>query len=91
MRVTNRLSTGMFTLLAFVPSSAFAAPAGIESLVTIVIYLIVLGLIFWLLWWALNAIGLPEPFNKVAHVVVVLAAFITVLYLLLGILPPFPR
>lgn len=58
----------------------------IALLLTIVIY----GLIFWLLWWGLGAIALPEPFAKVATVILVIAAIITLIGLLTGSVGTFP-
>ncbi len=34
-------------------------------------WLVALGLIAWLLWWGLAQVGIPEPFNKVARVIIV--------------------
>lgn len=76
-------------LLLFSPV-ALAAGFSIEGLVSLLIYIIVVGLIFWLIWWFLGYVGLPEPFNKVARVIIGLFAFIILLYLLLGILGPLP-
>jgi len=56
----------------------------IDLLVTIV----VAGLIFYLLWWLVGYIGLPEPFNKVLHVVIALIAVIWLLGVITG---GFPR
>jgi hypothetical protein len=49
------------------------------------VYLIVAGLIFWLLWWLIGYVGLPEPFNKVAHVVLAVAAVLVVIGILLSL------
>ena len=35
-------------------------------------WLVAVGLIAWILWWGIGKIGLPEPFNKVAMVIIVL-------------------
>ena len=35
-------------------------------------WLVAVGLIAWLLWWGVGQVGLPEPFNKVARVIIVL-------------------
>lgn len=56
-----------------------------SSLVGAVIHLIIIGLIVWILFWALSQIGLPEPFNKVVRVVLVLLAAIFVINFLLGL------
>lgn len=71
-------------------ASSVAAAVSIEGLISLIIYLVVMGLIFWLIWWFIGFVGLPEPFNKVARVLVGLIAFIFLLYLLLNILGPLP-
>ena len=78
------------TLMLFAPA-ALAATVSIEGLIGLLVWLVVLGLIFWLVWWFVNYIGLPEPFAKVARVIVALVAFLILIYLLLGILGPLPR
>jgi hypothetical protein len=55
-----------------------------EGLIGLLITVIVLGLVFYLLWWLLGQIGLPEPFNKVATVLIALVAVIILLGLLFG-------
>jgi uncharacterized membrane protein YwzB len=55
-----------------------------EGLIQILIYLVVWGLILYVLWWGLGKIGLPEPFNKIAVVVLVLISVIVLVNLLLG-------
>lgn len=52
----------------------------IDLLVTV----IVAGLIFYLFWWFIGFVGLPEPFNKVARVIVGLVALLFLLSLLGG-------
>lgn len=79
--------TSLFSILILFAPLAIAGPT-VEGLVTLLIYLVVMGLLFWCVWWFLSAIGLPEPFNKVAHVIVALVAFIIVIYILLSLLPP---
>lgn len=59
----------------------------ISGLLSIVIWLVVLGLIFWLIWWFIGYVGVPEPFNKVLRVIVGLVALLIVIYFLLGIMP----
>lgn len=60
------------------------------SIVALLISVIIWGLIFWLLWWLIGQIGLPEPFNKVAIVILAIAAVIVVIGLLTGSVAPFP-
>ncbi len=55
-----------------------------SGLLSLLVTLVIGGLIFYLIWWFLSYIGLPAPFDKVARVVVGLAALIFLLDLLLG-------
>ena len=59
----------------------------IASAVTLLIYIIILGLIFYCVWWALAQIALPEPFGTIARVLVVLVALLICVSLLLGLVP----
>ena len=43
---------------------------------SLLVTLVIVGLIFWLAWWFLDYIGLPEPFNKVCRVIIGLAALL---------------
>lgn len=59
-----------------------------SGLVHAVVLLIVGGLICWLLWWLVGYIGLPEPFAKVARVLIAVVAVlicVTVLLSLAGV------
>ena len=58
-----------------------------NGLFGILIYVIVLGLIFYVVWWFLGKLALPEPFNKIAIAVVALIALILLLNLLFGFAP----
>ena len=55
----------------------------IGSLIYLVIYLIVIGLIIWLLTYLIDAIPLPEPFNRVARVAILVVGVLIVIVLLL--------
>ena len=55
-------------------------------LIHAVVYLIVLGLVFWLLHWLLGQIAIPEPFNKVARVVLAVAAVLVVIGVLMSLI-----
>ncbi len=50
--------------------------AGNSELLNALGWVVAVGLIAWLLWWGIGAVGLPEPFNKVARVIV--AVFVVV-------------
>lgn len=60
------------------------------TLLTLLVTLIIWGLIFYVIWWALGVIALPEPFNKIATVVVVLAVLYVLIGILTGVIAPFP-
>ncbi len=70
----------MLSLLASVPA------IDSDGIIRLVITLVIVGLVFWLLTWAINYIGVPEPFNKVIKVILVLAVVIWLLKVLLGLL-----
>ena len=55
-----------------------------QALVNILIYLLVWGLVLYVLWWGIGKIGLPEPFGKVATVVLVVLTVVVLLNLLFG-------
>lgn len=58
---------------------------GGSSLLSLLVTLVLGGLVFWLCWWFVGYIGLPEPFNKVARVVIGLFALIFLLNLVMGV------
>lgn len=57
----------------------------LQSLVSAVVYLIIGGLIVWLLLWLVDYLKLPEPFGKVARVVIVVVSVLIVISVLLGL------
>jgi hypothetical protein len=59
------------------------------TILSLLISLVIWGLIFWLLYWALGSIAVPEPFNKVANVILVVATVVVIIGLLTGSIPPF--
>lgn len=55
-----------------------------DGLIHIIVYLVVWGLILYVLWWGVGKIGLPEPFGKIATVVLVVLTVLVLLNLLMG-------
>lgn len=55
-----------------------------SSLVNALITLVVVGLVLWLLHWFISYVGLPEPFAKVAKVILALVAVVFLINLLLS-------
>jgi hypothetical protein len=62
----------------------------LESLLVLVIWLIVIGLIFWLLSNAINRLPIEEPVRGVINVVLILIVVLFCVYLLIGFLPLHP-
>lgn len=57
----------------------------ISAAVKFLVYMVVAGLVFWLFWWALGKIDPPQPFRKVAEVVLILLAVLVVIGALLSL------
>lgn len=60
------------------------------GIISLLLSLVIWGLIFWVLYWALGKVAVAEPFNKVATVILVIAAVVVVVGLLTGSVAPFP-
>lgn len=58
------------------------------DLFSLIAALVIAGLIFWLVLWFVDFVGVPEPFNKVIKVVVGLAALLYLLGFLTGHVAP---
>ena len=56
-----------------------------SALMSLLIQLIIGGLILYVIWWGLSKIGLPEPFNKIAMVIVVLVTVVFLINILMGL------
>ncbi len=69
--------------MSLTPITIFAAISG-DDLVSLVVWIVVVGLIFWLLTWLIGYIGLPQPFNKVARVLIAVVAVLLLINVLLG-------
>ena len=57
----------------------------LSSLVQTILFVIIAGLVFWLLWWLVNYIGLPEPFAKIARVILAVGAVFVCIAILMGL------
>ena len=56
-----------------------------SSLVSLIVWIIVIGSVFGLLWWLIGYVGLPEPFNKVARIALAVIAVLILINMLLGL------
>lgn len=57
----------------------------LSFLATIVVGVIVAGLIFGLLWWLIDFCKLPEPFARIAKVILAIAAVLLLIGLLISL------
>ncbi len=57
----------------------------LSAAVTLIVYLIVAGLVFGLLWWLVGYCGLPQPFDKAARVALAILAVLVLIGLLLSL------
>lgn len=56
-----------------------------EAIVSAIIWLICLGVVFWLLFWLVGYCALPEPFNKVARILLAIAAVVVLINVIMTI------
>lgn len=68
----------------------------IEALISFVIYVLIVGLVLWLLDYVASMLPLPPPFHQVIRVVIAVIGVIILIYLLLGLVglagvPPLRR
>jgi hypothetical protein len=75
----------MCLLLFNDPAQAAVAAINTSELLQAVVWLVVMGIIFGLLWWFIGYAAIPAPFDKVARVVVALAALLIVINVLLSL------
>ena len=81
----------MKTALALVltlasPLALAAINLSLSGLVELVIYLMIVGGICWLLLWLISHVGLPEPFAKVAKIIIMIVGVMVLINVLLGFL-----
>jgi VIT1/CCC1 family predicted Fe2+/Mn2+ transporter len=65
----------------------------VDSLLALVVYLLIIGLVLWLIDYVAGIAPLPPPFRQAVRVVVAVIGVILLIYLLLGLVgaPPGPR
>ena len=72
-------------LLLFVSPLAFGAiNLSLSALVEVIIYLLIVGGVLWLLLWLVGYIGLPEPFAKVAKIIIMVVGVLICINVLLS-------
>lgn len=55
----------------------------IAALINLIIYLLIFGVLFWLVIYVLDAIPVPQPLNRIIRIVLVVVACLIVILLLL--------
>ncbi len=56
-----------------------------QQLFMAVVYVLIAGVVFWLLTWLIAYVGIPEPFNKVAKVILGIAVVVFLINVLMGL------
>ena len=56
------------------------------ALLTLVVYLIVLGLLYWLFTYLVSIFPLPDPAGRIANAIIVVIIVFVLIFLLLDIL-----
>ena len=63
----------------------------IETLISVIIYLIIAGLIWWAATTIIGVLPMPEPIKTVINVLLVVVLCLIVIYALLPLLHAVPR
>lgn len=58
----------------------------IGALITLVVYLLVLGLLYWLADYLLGVFPLPDPLGRIARAIVIVVLVLILISILLGVL-----
>ena len=58
----------------------------IGALVNLIVYLLIVGILIWLVIYVVDAIPIPQPLNRIIRVAVVVVAALIVILLLLDLL-----
>lgn len=74
----------MTTLLPSILSLAAVAITG-ASLLNFVVFLVIAGLIYWVVTWGLSQMSIAEPFATIIRVVLILAVVIFLINALLSL------
>jgi hypothetical protein len=72
----------LLSIISF-PVMAATGQFTVDAMLQALIYIVIVGAIFWLVWWAIGYAGIPEPFNKVLRIIVGLIAVVVLIQFLL--------
>ena len=56
-----------------------------HSLVMLLVWIVISGMIFYVMWWGLGQLALPEPFDKIARAVIIIVTVLLLINALLGL------
>ena len=56
-----------------------------HSLVMLLVWIVIIGMIFYVMWWGLGQLALPEPFDKIARAVIIIVTVLLLINALLGL------
>lgn len=59
----------------------------VGALVSLLVWVVVVGLILWVVYWGVSQVPLPEPIATVVRVVLILVVCLVAINLLLQLLP----
>lgn len=59
----------------------------LDSTFNAVLTILVIGLVFYLIRWLIAYVGVPEPFAKIANIILAVAAVIILIKVLLSLVP----
>ncbi len=59
----------------------------IETLIALVVYLVIAGLLWWAVKTIVNVVPMPDPIKTVVNVILTVIICLIVLYALMGLLP----
>lgn len=62
----------------------------LTSLVYLVIYIVVVGLVCGLLLYLIDTLGVPEPFHRLARAAVIIVGVLIVIFILLSLVDGAP-
>jgi hypothetical protein len=58
----------------------------ISALITLIVYLLVLGLLYWLVIYVLDTIPIPDPPNRIIKIALMVLMVLVIIVLLLNML-----
>ncbi len=50
-----------------------------SALITLLVFILIIGLIVWVGFWAIDTLGVPDPINRVGKVLLVIVALLILL------------